>query len=93
MERNERDNRTPRVSLILRICCGGYLLYLGWQLRPAAFQGEQGVWFGLAMIAFILIGAALCFFSARSFLRGDYQGAPVDAPEEPEPQDGKDAED
>lgn len=89
MERNTKDNRPTQISLILRVCCGGYLLYLAWELRNVAFQGENGIWFGLAAVVFALIGAVLCFFSARSFLRGEYAGAPVDAPEEESEDDEK----
>ena len=54
MERNTRDRRPTQISLILRICCGGYLLYLAWELRNAAFRGENGIWYGLAAVVFAL---------------------------------------
>lgn len=79
---HQQDTRTNRVSLLLRICAGAYLVYLAWDLRSAAFQGEQGLLYGVIVLAFFLIGAVLCGVSAKRFLTGDYYGAPVDAPEE-----------
>ena len=74
MERTPTNKHyPPQFSLILRILCGGYLLYLAWGLRGSFFQGDNGTLFGLAVILFVVVGALLCFFSIRALIRGEYR--------------------
>ena len=76
MERTPTKQRPPQISLILRICCGAYLVYLAWALRSAvtaALQGQGNVLFALAAGVFAVVGALLCFFSIRALIRGEYR--------------------
>ena len=82
MERNKKQHPL-QFSLILRIGCGGYLLYLAWGLREGAFSGPQGLLFGIAMVVFALVGSILCFFSIRALARGEFR-LPYETDDDPE---------
>ncbi len=73
MKNTSGKTRPPQISLVLRVCCGGYLLYLAWSLRGAALAGERQLFFGGAAILFVLAGAALCFYSIRALARGEFR--------------------
>lgn len=76
MERTPTKHRPPQISLILRACCGAYLLYLAWDLRGAAagaLRGEENFLFLPATVVFAVVGALLCFFSIRALIRGEYR--------------------
>ena len=53
--KTERNNPN-QVSLLLRVLCGGYLLYTAWDLREA-FQ--ESPLFIISAVAFAIIGAVL----------------------------------
>lgn len=72
MEETRRKKRQPQLSLILRVGCGAYLLYLAWGLGGAALAGERRLLFASAALLFTLAGAALCAFSARALARGEF---------------------
>lgn len=61
-----------QVTLILRLACGGYLLYLAWDLRAAVFGPERQLAFILAAVLFAVIGLLLCVFSLRGLIRKEY---------------------
>ncbi|NLO84059.1 MAG: hypothetical protein GX096_01310 [Clostridiales bacterium] len=72
MSPDTKKNYPPQFSLILRVACGAYLLYLAWGLREAAFQGEGGLLYGIALVVFAVVAIILLFFSVRSLLRGEF---------------------
>ena len=61
-----------QVTLILRLACGAYLLYLAWELRDAVFGPEWQLGFILAAAVFAVIGLLLCVFSLRGLIRKEY---------------------
>lgn len=61
-----------QVTLILRLACGAYLLYLAWELRDAVFGPERQLGFILAAAVFAVIGLLLCVFSLRGLVRKEY---------------------
>ena len=61
-----------QVTLILRLACGAYLLYLAWELRDAVFGPERQLGFILAAAVFAVIGLLLCVFSLRGLIRQEY---------------------
>lgn len=61
-----------QVTLILRLACGAYLLYLAWELRDAVFGPERQLGFILAATVFAVIGLLLCVFSLRGLIRKEY---------------------
>ena len=61
-----------QVTLILRLACGAYLLYLAWELRDAVFGPERQLGFILAAAVFAVMGLLLCVFSLRGLIRKEY---------------------
>ena len=61
-----------QVTLLLRLVCGGYLLYLAWELREAVFGPERQLAFILAAALFAVVGLLLCVFSLRGLIRKEY---------------------
>ena len=61
-----------QVTLLLRLVCGGYLLYLAWELREAVFGPERQLAFILAAAQFAVVGLLLCVFSLRGLIRKEY---------------------
>lgn len=61
-----------QVTLILRLACGAYLLYLAWELRDAVFGPERQLGFILAAAVFAVAGLLLCIFSLRGLIRREY---------------------
>ena len=61
-----------QVTLLLRLACGGYLLYLAWELREAVFGPERQLAFILAAALFAVVGLLLCVFSLRGLIRKEY---------------------
>lgn len=61
-----------QVTLILRLACGAYLLYLAWELRDVVFGPERQLGFILAAAVFAVIGLLLCVFSLRGLIRKEY---------------------
>ena len=61
-----------QVTLLLRLVCGGYLLYLAWELREAVFGPERQLAFILAAALFAVVGLLLCIFSLRGLIRKEY---------------------
>ena len=61
-----------QVTLLLRLVCGGYLLYLAWELREAVFGPERQLAFILAAALFVVVGLLLCVFSLRGLIRKEY---------------------
>lgn len=70
MQKKElRENE--KVSLVIRILAGGYLLYLSYQLLDhfnfkKAFEDKA---IGVAGVLFLLIGVGLCGWAAYRFYR------------------------
>lgn len=58
---NKNANNAPQFSLILRLLCGGYLVYTAWDLR-GAFQDRPH--FIVFAAIFALVGLVLFGFSA-----------------------------
>ena len=61
-----------QVTLLLRLVCGGYLLYLAWDLREAVFGPERQLAFILAAALFAVVGLLLCVFSLWGLIRKEY---------------------
>ena len=61
-----------QVTLLLRLVCGGYLLYLAWELREAVFGPERQLAFILAAALFAVVGLLLCVFPLRGLIRKEY---------------------
>ena len=55
-----------QVTLLLRLVCGGYLLYLAWELREAVFGPERQLAFILAAALFAVVGLLLCVFDPET---------------------------
>lgn len=62
----EKGGKLSQTTLLLRLLCGGYLVYLGISLLG---EGAQSALFTGAAIVFILVGAALFVFTLRRMLR------------------------
>lgn len=60
-----------RISLILRLLGGGYLLYLAWSLLSTA--GGNTVYILMAVF-FALLGAVLVLHTLLKISRGEYTG-------------------
>ena len=58
------DNRgkLSQTTLLLRLLCGGYLIYLGISLLAEG----AGALFAAAAVVFILVGGGLLFFTLRA---------------------------
>lgn len=67
-----KGERPASVTLFLRLLCGGYLLYLAWDLFTGA---EGGLVFYIAAAVFALVGAALVIFTLRAALKDRGQEA------------------
>lgn len=62
-----KGERPASVTLTLRLLCGGYLLYLAWEL----FTGTaNGAFFYIAAAVFALVGAALIVYTLWTVLKG-----------------------
>lgn len=66
---NQENHQIPQFSLILRLLCGGYLLYTAWGLRGAF--GESPWYIAFAGI-FAVIGLVLCVHSAVKLVKKKY---------------------
>ncbi len=64
-----------QTTLLLRLLCGGYLIYLGISLLAE----RAGALFAAAAVIFILAGAALLFFTLRTGLKNWKKNAPEDS--------------
>ena len=71
-----------QVTLILRLACGAYLLYLAWDLRDAVFGPERQLGFILAAAVFAVVGLLLCVFSLRGLIRREYETPDPEGTEE-----------
>lgn len=76
--KNSQDSRPPQASLILRVCGGGYLVYLAWDL----FTNSTGVWITLAAVVFGLVGGALLGTSLWTLAHSEYFYDKKDEPKE-----------
>ena len=72
------EDQTPgrQLTLILRLLCGGYLLYLAYGLRDALTQSPVYL---AGAAAFAVIGVLLIWHAVRKLARGEYAGAPTSA--------------
>ncbi len=61
----DKGGKPPQVTLLLRLLCGGYLIYLAWGL----YKDGAGGLFLAAGAVFALVGAALLVFTLRAMLR------------------------
>lgn len=62
-------SKPPQFSLILRLLCGGYLLYTAWGLREAFQEGPYYIVFA---IIFAGVGLALAVHSIVKLVRKEY---------------------
>ena len=74
--------QVTQVTLLLRLVCGGYLLYLAWGLREAVFGPERQLGFILAAAVFAVVGLLLCGFSLRGLIRREYETPDPEGEEE-----------
>ena len=76
----------PKSTLIIRLICGGYLLYLAYELLTGLNQAESAplpITLG-ASVVFIVCGLVLIILNGRDFLKGNFQGGIMDKPEKEE---------
>ena len=72
--KQKRPFRRPlQLHVLLRLACGAYRIYLAWGLREGAFQGQNGMVFGIAMILFGLVGVALAGWNIFLLATGRYR--------------------
>lgn len=77
-----------KLSLMIRLLAGAYLLYTAYGLFPGATSSTQENHLLLAvfMVLFVVIGILLLVVSGRALLQGRYVGGELDAGEEEEAQ-------
>lgn len=89
LQDKENDNTSylpNKVTLILRVMVGGYLVYTAWSLKDS-FQTHTGTelaFFIIFAVLFALIGAFLLIVSGYALYKGKYAGGTMDVPEENE---------
>jgi len=77
---NKQGNAPNQTTLILRLICGGYLVYTAWGLRDAFHESPL---FIIAAIVFAVVGAALAGISLYTLIKtGGLLSSPVTAAEE-----------
>ena len=69
----EKEKKTPQSSLYLRLAAGGYLLYLGWDLRLAAASNPL---YWIPITLFAAIGLTLVVHSLRNLMKDYLQNKP-----------------
>lgn len=60
------------ITLLLRMLCGGYLVYLAWDLGQSGLAPDGNMVYLLAAAVFALVGGVVFAFSLRRWLRRDY---------------------
>ena len=65
-------SKPPQISLILRILCGGYLIYLAWDLFKAI---HDSLLYAAAAAVFALVGLVLICHSGLKLYRGEFTRA------------------
>lgn len=89
LQDKENDNTSylpNKVTLILRVMVGGYLVYTAWSLKDS-FQTHTGTelaFFIIFAVLFALIGAFLLIVSGYALYKGKYAGGTMDRPEMPQ---------
>ncbi len=81
--------QVTQVTLLLRLVCGGYLLYLAWELRGAVFGPERQLGIVLAAAVFAVAGLLLCVFSLRGLIRREYETSDPEGEEDQGSDGGK----
>ena len=76
----DKGNGLSQTTLILRLLCGGYLIYLGISLLAEG----AGALFAAAAVVFILVGGGLLFFTLRAGWRSWKQGGQEEDSESPD---------
>ena len=74
----DKGNGLSQTTIILRLLCGGYLIYLGVSLLAEG----TGVLFAGAAVLFILVGGGLLFFTLRAGLQNWKKGGPDSRPDD-----------
>ena len=69
--KNRDVSRPPQISLILRLLCGGYLLYLAYDLLEAIQDSPLYI---AAAVVFALVSIVLLVHSVGKLWRGEYTG-------------------
>lgn len=72
---NEEQNYKPtKMTLVIRIAVGFYLLYTAYSLIGGilASTGNEKLFLLIAAVAFVFIGVLLVFFAGRSLMDGNY---------------------
>jgi hypothetical protein len=70
--KEKNTSRPPKLSLWLRILCGGYLLYLAYGLLPSIQETPLYI---AAVAVFALVGLVLAVHSIVKLCRREYAGA------------------
>lgn len=80
---NKKGRRSlpTRMSLVIRIVAGVYLLYLAYSIynNQSEVQGAERFVFGAAMILFVVFGAVIAGTSLRAMQKGEYAGGAGDS--------------
>lgn len=82
-ENKSKGNLPTKFSLAIRIAVGLYLFYTVYSLRGVTknYSGAELAFFIIAMVVFTVIGALLCFFSARALMTGRFADGTEEASE------------
>ena len=72
MMKKRAASKPPKLSLWLRILCGGYLVYLAYGLLPAMKETPLYI---AAAVVFVLVGLVLAIHSIVKLRRREYAEA------------------
>ena len=81
--KHREASRPPQISLILRLLCGGYLVYLAYDLLKAI---HEELLYAAAAAVFALVGLALIVHSGLKLYRGEFTRVNTAEPNECEEQ-------
>lgn len=84
MLNEEQDYRPTKMTLVIRVAVGFYLLYTAYSLIEGilASSGNEKLFLSVAAVAFLVIGVLLVYFAGKSLMNGRYAGSGKEAEKE-----------